>query len=1452
MVHRLRTVLTCGLFICLFVTGSLLINSQIEHGEAALTLDQISPSQLESRDVPIDGGEGEIRQALAEPTTLPKITYSNISGVSGYEIGIFGDGYGESAGTVTILGAPATIVEWENGFIRAVVPDVTDGVGELRVVRQGGDAVTAPFTVYTIDPTFLQPAEKTFEEISFDKTLYLDGVEFAYCNDINNGAPIPTGRFLTNYRCGSGGFIGSGEAVFATDSSLGTTATLAFKSDTVLSGEHVFQFVSDTYWEPYHESQASWRKSYPRTYTIDISADSTNGTDGTWTTLETVADNNRTTRYHTVNIPSNGNYNWIRIHVTDGYADYSQPAGRDFLLREIHIYKASGAGRPDSFAIYGDSLTYSAFDLIGPTGFSGQSQQRRLSAGALPLTVYGLPGAKADRLMDTTYFDSDIYDAFAIDNMTNNALYWGIALGTNDIGGGAVNLGDPNSFLMQFDERLEAGVQELINRGRVPMIARIPDTNEAAGGYGDTPSKQKVLADIDNIAATYRLIPGPDLFTEFRRDIFTNNASYIGADGTHHTYEGRVVLVNEWVEAFTAPFAQNPILPTPEPTVTSPVPTATTPPSATATPSGSNPTPVPTPSVQPPDNGIEIEIANQASVIGYEIGIFGSGFGSVAGTVTILDANAQIIEWTDTFVRVVVPAVADGVGELHLTSAAGLNAYSPFTVYTINPVFRQAPEVRFQNIAAGRFVHTQNLESWFCYQQPANSAANPSEFLTDYRCGHNGITRTGSAKFLADSSLNEVAIVAVDLLQALSGDYYFSYFVNGSWYPRPDTGTYPESNPRDYELQVSADSTNGIDGTWQTVLAITGNDRSQRTHKLTVPEGGYHWLRMRVTDGNADETAELGRDFGLREIRLFAPIGNSVGSLDSFVIYGDSLTASNFETIGTLGLAAQIKAQRGENQDMMLTTFGLSGQNSGGLINRTEISYDIYDALALDNMQSNAKFWGIAIGTNDALDSESSIGIPGFNITEYGGRLDAVVNELIALGRVPIVARIPDTNEGAGGFGTLATKRIVLSEIDRIAAKYRLVPGPDLYTEFRQNIESDNGSFLGGDGTHHSDTGMLKLIEMWGSAFVTAVPAVPGGDPLPTPIPTNTPDTPPTATPLPPTATPLPPTATPLPPTATNTPVPPTATNTPLPSTATNTPLPPTATSLPPTATSLPPTATPVPPTPIPSPTIPYVPVLGDVSCDIQRNTDDALYISEYVVEQRDAEMGCPISGPKLNLANCDVDGDGTCDIVDAMYIAQCESGISNSLCGDSEDNIVETAPRSLPNAQLKLSSDSDGHVAIVVDLPGRERFGSLIIDVAFDPTLVRPVGCEVDGELVGACNVSFSGDRVRLSSASFQRDRGNVNIGNVYFMPATYGVTSADITVSANKVTDYQGQVYSANDKVQTVSLTTVPTVVSLGASNVSGVASWMQSLRTIVMTISLSLILAGILLYTFVGLKR
>ncbi|MGB1251696.1 MAG: hypothetical protein ACPG8W_13845 [Candidatus Promineifilaceae bacterium] len=574
--------------------------------------------------------------------------------------------------------------------------------------------------------------------------------------------------------------------------------------------------------------------------------------------------------------------------------------------------------------------------------------------------------------------------------------------------------------------------------------------------------------------------------------------------------------------------------------------TPTTP--ATATPVPTN-TPAPTATATPPPSSgaIDIEVANISGVSGYEVGIFGTGFGWTPGTVAILDTTATVLEWEDSFIRVEVPSVADGPGYLVVTTDDAQVDTSPFTVYTINPVFLQEPDITFKNISLGKQAYLQGYEGGYCFGYDTNQTIAPETYLTDFKCGYQGTIGSGAARFSADSALGNVASIAVDLGQVLDGDYYFQFFSNNNWYERLDNYSFMDSYPEDYKVQLSADSTDGIDGTWVDIDTVTGNNRSTRLSEFSaVTADNYSWIRLYVTDGIANQTNTAGYDFGLREVRLYEV--QSTGTMpDSFSVYGDSLSADAFELISEQGVSQLIKSFRNSTVDSLFTSFGLSGQNSTGVVDSSIVNHDIYDALNMDNLDQNIRYWGIALGTNDAANGGGLLNTPGANVHEFPSRMDAFVQDMIAQGLVPMIHRIPETDEAGGGSGDIASKTKILSDIDTLVATYRLIPGPDLYTTFRRNLETDNGSyFRAGDGTHHTNIGKEKMVELWAKAFADAIP-LNGTQPII-----------PTATPLP-TAT-----NTPIPPTPTNTPVPPTPTNTPEPVTPTVTPEPlPTATATP-------------------------------------------------------------------------------------------------------------------------------------------------------------------------------------------------------------------------------------------------------------------------------------------------
>jgi hypothetical protein len=96
--------------------------------------------------------------------------------------------------------------------------------------------------------------------------------------------------------------------------------------------------------------------------------------------------------------------------------------------------------------------------------------------------------------------------------------------------------------------------------------------------------------------------------------------------------------------------------------------------------------------------------------------------------------------------------------------------------------------------------------------------------------------------------------------------------------------------PGDYTIETSADSTDGEDGTWVTVAAVTGNEVKSRSHAFDF--AGQRWVRLTVTAPGANDTddpeaadeVELRRDRHPRHHgqRLYRP-------QDTWLFMGDSI-----------------------------------------------------------------------------------------------------------------------------------------------------------------------------------------------------------------------------------------------------------------------------------------------------------------------------------------------------------------------------------------------------------------------------------------------------------------------------------------------------------------------------------------------------------------------------------
>lgn len=76
--------------------------------------------------------------------------------------------------------------------------------------------------------------------------------------------------------------------------------------------------------------------------------------------------------------------------------------------------------------------------------------------------------------------------------------------------------------------------------------------------------------------------------------------------------------------------------------------------------------------------------------------------------------------------------------------------------------------------------------------------------------------------------------------------------------------------------------------------------------------------------------------------------------------------------------------------------------------------------------------------------------------------------------------------------------------------------------------------------------------------------------------------------------------------------------------------------------------------------------ISGDVDCDGDLDSVDALFTLQYTVDLRTNYGSCPLadSNTQLYASAGDINSDGQTDASDALIILQCAAGISNSYCG--------------------------------------------------------------------------------------------------------------------------------------------------------------------------------------------
>jgi hypothetical protein len=207
--------------------------------------------------------------------------------------------------------------------------------------------------------------------------------------------------------------------------------------------------------------------------------------------------------------------------------------------------------------------------------------------------------------------------------------------------------------------------------------------------------------------------------------------------------------------------------------------------------------------------------------------------------------------------------------------------------------------------------------------------------------------------------------------------------------------------PRDYVIETSAHTTNGADGSWQTVVSIQGNQARTRAHTFSL--AGAQWVRMTVTaviSGTVDNT------LAIDEIDVHDA---SAGTSDTVFFMGDSITvAAHLRCQPTQPSFAESIHSAFPAYFPAMIDGGVGGVNSA-------FGASVVDAwLALN---PDYHIWAIAYGTNDAWQSMPP--------EVFAQHLQSIIDSLSNAGREPVLARIPWARSGPTDSNIVALNQVI-------------------------------------------------------------------------------------------------------------------------------------------------------------------------------------------------------------------------------------------------------------------------------------------------------------------------------------------------------------------------------------------------------------------------------------------
>ena len=274
--------------------------------------------------------------------------------------------------------------------------------------------------------------------------------------------------------------------------------------------------------------------------------------------------------------------------------------------------------------------------------------------------------------------------------------------------------------------------------------------------------------------------------------------------------------------------------------------------------------------------------------------------------------------------------------------------------------------------------------------------------------------------------------------------------------------------PGAYHVDVSADSTNGQDGTWETVTTVDINTVRTRAHSFDF--AGKSWVKLVITAAPADANAGT-VSIGELDVHDLSATGTGMPE-DTWFFMGDSITAFAYDRASAHqpSFAAGINAALPAFFPAMING-GIGGETTTGALARLAATL---------TLNPDYRFFVLGYGTNDAAGSQ----VP---VATFKANLQSMIEQIEAAGREAVIPHIPPAEDGQH-----AAIPDYNTAIDELTADNGLVPGADLYGYFTSGADLFTCPPCGGtratDDLHPNDTGLAGMNAEWTEAMRSAYP----------------------------------------------------------------------------------------------------------------------------------------------------------------------------------------------------------------------------------------------------------------------------------------------------------------------------------------------------------------------------